>query len=160
MPDSKINFFVGLFMLLGFVSLTFLIIGTSKIKNQLFYPSYKIYARFDNIGNLKINSPVKSSGVIVGKVLEISFDEVAFQAKVLIKINSRYSFPKDTSASIVTSGILGEQYLSLSPGNETEILSNEDVLLYTQSSLMIEQLINRFLFSGFPESFLFRIAQK
>ncbi len=146
MSDSKLDFWVGLFVLAGLASLLFLILGTSKIKDHLFYPSYKIYAEFENIGNLKIYAPVKSSGVVVGRVLDITFDEKNFQANVLIKINSRYLFPKDTSASILTSGLLGEQYLALSPGNNSENLENSDYILYTQSALIIEQLLNGFLF--------------
>ncbi len=107
--------------------------------------------KFDNIGGLKPNAAVKSAGVVVGRVGEIKFDDKTFQAKVTLQLEKRYQFPKDTSAKILTSGLLGEQYIGLTPGGDVQNLVAGDKLSMTQSAVVLEDLISQFLFSKAAE---------
>ncbi|HQX08004.1 MAG TPA: outer membrane lipid asymmetry maintenance protein MlaD, partial [Zoogloea sp.] len=107
--------------------------------------------RFDNIGGLKVRAPVKVAGVLVGRVSEIRYDNERFQAEVVFTVDGRYKFPTDTFANILTSGLLGEQYLGLDPGGEDKLLAAGDVIKKTQSAVVLEKLISQFMFSKAAE---------
>ena len=103
-------------------------------------------ARFDNIGGLKPRAPIKSAGVVVGRVGDIQFDNETFEAAVTLRLDNRYAFPKDTSAAIMTSGLLGEQYVGLEAGGDSRMLKNQDQIFITQSAVVLENLIGRFMY--------------
>jgi len=113
--------------------------------------SYSVYGQFDNIGGLKPRAPVKSAGVVVGRVGSIVFDDQKYSAKVTIRIDKRYRFPKDTTASILTSGLLGEQYIGLDAGGDSSNLGDGDQIKMTQSALVLEKLIGQFLYGKASE---------
>ncbi|OZI16047.1 outer membrane lipid asymmetry maintenance protein MlaD [Bordetella genomosp. 7] len=146
MSREKTDFWVGLFVLLGAAALVFLALRAGNLSSFSFAPTYTLTANFDNIGGLKARAPVKSAGVVVGRVGNISFDDKVFQAVVTLNLEEGYEFPKDSSASILTSGLLGEQYVGLSPGAEEENLADGGKIRYTQSAVVLEQLISQFLY--------------
>ena len=113
--------------------------------------TYSIIAEFDNIGGLKVRAPVKSSGVVVGRVDDIQFDGRKFIARVVMNIDKRYAFPRDTSVSILTSGLLGEQYIGLEAGGGSEMLKDGDTVKLTQSAVVLEKLIGQFLYNKAAE---------
>jgi len=113
--------------------------------------SYALTAQFENIGGLKPRAPVKSAGVVVGRVAEITFNNERFTARVALRIGKNYKFPKDTTASILTSGLLGEQYVGLEGGGDEKTLAQGDTLKLTQSAVVLEKLISQFLFSKAAE---------
>jgi phospholipid/cholesterol/gamma-HCH transport system substrate-binding protein len=139
---------VGLFVAAGMAALFMLAMQVSNLSNNISGDTYAITAAFENIGGLKVRSPVTVSGVRVGRVDAIDYDSRAYEAVVTLSIDSRYnSFPKDTSASIFTSGLLGEQYIALEPGgSETNLIEGDRVQL-TQSALVMEQLVGQFLYN-------------
>ncbi len=112
-----------------------------------FAETYPVITKFDNIGGLKPQAPVKSSGVVVGRVASIHFDDKKFQAVVTLNLESRYRFPKDSSAKILTSGLLGEQYIGLEAGGDEKLLASGDQIKMTQSAVVLENLISQFLYS-------------
>ena len=116
-----------------------------------FGPSYSLVARFDNIGGLKPGAPVKSAGVVVGRVERIGFDDKNFQAQVTLRMQEEIRFPKDSSAKILTSGLLGEQYIGLDPGGDVKNFAEGDRITSTQSAIVLENLISQFLFSKAAE---------
>jgi phospholipid/cholesterol/gamma-HCH transport system substrate-binding protein len=116
-----------------------------------FNKSYPVIAKFDNIGGLKPRAAVKSAGVVVGRVGEVGFDDNSFQAIVTLQLDTRYQFPKDSSAKILTSGLLGEEYIGLEPGGDTQSLVAGDKIKMTQSALILENLIGQFLFNKTAE---------
>ena len=116
MSNEKTDWWVGLFILLGAIALSFLALRAGNLSSFSFAPTYALSAKFDNIGGLKVRAPVKSAGVVVGRVASIALDEKTFQAVVTIQIEKNYRFPKDSSAKILTSGLLGEQYIGLEAG--------------------------------------------
>lgn len=140
---------VGLFVALGLVSLFFLAMDVSNLGNlRAEKGSYTITARFENIGGLKVRAPVSVAGVRIGSISAIGFDSKTYQAIVSMRINPAFNtLPVDSSASILTSGLLGEQYISLMPGGAEENLKEGDQLELTQSALILEQVVSRFLFS-------------
>ncbi len=144
--NTKVNFFVGLFILAGAIGLVFLALQAANLSSFSTSATYEVTAYFDNIGGLKVRSPVKSAGVTVGRVKSVTFDNQKFEAKVVLAIQTNYEFPEDTSAKILTSGLLGEQYIGLQPGAEEENLKNGSKILYTQSAVVLENLISQFLF--------------
>jgi len=146
MSREKTDFWVGLFVLLGAAALVFLALRAGNLSSFSFAPTYTLTANFDNIGGLKARAPVKSAGVVVGRVGKISFDDKVFQAVVTLDLEEGYQFPKDSSASILTSGLLGEQYVGLSAGSEEENFANGGKIRYTQSAVVLEQLISQFLY--------------
>ncbi|AWD32177.1 putative phospholipid ABC transporter-binding protein MlaD [Candidatus Kinetoplastibacterium sorsogonicusi] len=148
MSKQKTDLFVGIFIVIGIISIIFLFIKVSSYKSLSLKSTYTINAKFDNIGNLRKNSPVKCSGVIVGRVSNIKLDQELCQALVIMKIENQYKFSKDTSANIFTSGLLGEQYVGLSYGESTELLSDNDEIIYTQSSIVLEELIGKLIYSS------------
>ena len=118
-----IDLMVGGFVLLGLGALLFLALKAANLGNFSTGPTYEVQARFDNIGGLKPRAPVKSAGVVVGRVVSISFDDQTYQARVLLSLDARIQFPVDTSAKILTAGLLGEQYIGLEPGGDTRMLA-------------------------------------
>jgi len=140
---------VGIFLLLGILALAMLAFNVSNIAETGKTDTYKITARFENIGNLKVRSPVRIGGVLIGRVSRISLDSETFSPVVTLSIFNKYNkLPSESSASILTAGLLGEQYLSLSPGGDDEVLTDGDEIEDTQSALIMEELIGQFLFSG------------
>lgn len=149
MTREKTDFWVGLFVLLGIVSLVFLALRAGNLSSFSFgSSSYQVQANFDNLGGLKVRAPVKSSGVVVGRVSAIQFDNQMYQAVVTLDLQQGFEFPVDSSASILTSGLLGEQYIGLSPGGEDKMLAQNDRIQYTQSAVVLEELISKFLYSS------------
>jgi phospholipid/cholesterol/gamma-HCH transport system substrate-binding protein len=117
-----------------------------------FQKTYQVTAKFDNVGGLKPKAAVRSAGVVVGRVEKMVFDDKTFQARVTIALESRYAFPKDSSLKILTSGLLGEQYLGMEPGADDKVLAAGDTISSTQSALVLESLISQFLFSKAADS--------
>lgn len=147
MQKKSIDFWVGVFVLLGAASLLFLALKAGNMSSFSFEKTYDVSTKFDNIGGLKPNAAVKSAGVLVGRVGAISFDDKTFQATVMLKMDQRYHFPKDTSAKILTAGLLGEQYIGLEAGGDVNNLVAGDKIKMTQSAVVLENLISQFLFS-------------
>lgn len=145
------DFWVGIFVLVAFVAVVFLALRVSNANSSNGGPSYILNANFDNIGGLKARAAVKSAGVLVGRVADIQLDKKRYRAVVRLQLDERYQFPKDSSAEILTSGILGEQYIGLTPGAESEMLKPEDVITLTSSAIVLEQLISQFMFSKAAE---------
>ena len=151
MGKKSIETLVGLFVVLGIVALVFLSLKAANLTSFSSGETYALQARFDNIGGLKVRAPVRSSGVLVGRVAEIRFDNERFQASVILALDSRYGFPKDTSASVLTSGLLGESYVGLEAGGDDKKLAEGDRISLTKSAVVLERLIGQFLFSKAQE---------
>ena len=151
MQRSKNDLWVGLFVHLGALALVFLALKSANLLSFKFNPTYALSARFDNIGGLKVNAPVKSAGVVVGRVASIGFDQNTFQADVHLAMDKAYQFPKDSSLAILTSGLLGEQYIGITAGYEAQDLKAGDRISSTQSAVVLENLISQFLFSKAAE---------
>ncbi len=147
MQRSKNDVWVGLFVLLGAVALLFLALQSANLLSLSFQDSYRVVAKFDNVGGLKPKAAVRSAGVVVGRVEKIVFDDKSFQARVTLALESRYAFPKDSSLKILTSGLLGEQYLGLEAGADGSNLAVGDTISSTQSAVVLESLISQFLYS-------------
>lgn len=147
MRKNALDFWVGLFVVAGFVALLFLALKAGNMSAFSFEDTYAVQARFDNIGGLKARAPVKSAGVVVGRVGQISFDDKNYQATVTLNLEKRYQFPKDTSAKILTSGLLGEQYIGLEAGGDTAMLADGARITMTQSAVVLENLIGQFLYN-------------
>lgn len=148
MQSKTVEIAVGMFVALGLGALFVLAMQVSNLSNLGGNEGYEIKAGFDNIGGLKVRSPVTVSGVRVGRVAAIDYNPETYQAEVTLRIEPRFEgFPLDTSASIFTSGLLGEQYVALEPGGDLETLRDGDRITLTQSALVLEQLIGKFLFS-------------
>lgn len=151
MQKSKHDVWVGLFVLLGAAAILFLALKAGNLLTLSFDSGYTVVARFDNIGGLKPKAAVKSAGVVVGRVQSIGFDTKTFQAQVEIVLNKGIEFPKDSSAKILTAGLLGEQYIGLEPGyGETHLVAG-DTIKSTQSAIVLENLISQFLYSKAAE---------
>jgi phospholipid/cholesterol/gamma-HCH transport system substrate-binding protein len=148
MSKKGIETLVGLFVLLGMLGLVFLAL---KAANLATFGSegdgYTLQARFDNIGGLKVRAPVRSAGVTVGRVTAITLDPKTYLGVVTMEVSKSYQFPKDTSAKILTSGLLGDQYIGLEPGGDEQNLAAGDTITRTQSAIVLENLIGQFLFS-------------
>jgi phospholipid/cholesterol/gamma-HCH transport system substrate-binding protein len=147
MKKNALDFWVGVFVILGFAALLFLALKAGNLSALSFQPTYDVKLNFDNIGGLKPRAPVKSSGVVVGRVASIGFDDKSYQAVVTLNLDKQFKFPKDTSAKILTSGLLGEQYIGLEPGGDTEMLKAGDTITMTQSAIVLENLIGQFLYN-------------
>lgn len=144
MNRTLVDLWVGFFVALGMAAVVFLAL---KVANQSSFraaPSYEVHAYFTNIGGLKMRSPVKSAGVVVGRVTDIQLDTSNYQAKVSMALDNRYEFSVDSSASIITSGLLGEQYVDLDVGAEEDMLKAGDTIEFTSSALLLEKLIGEF----------------
>ena len=152
MKKTALDFWVGLFVVLGFIALLFLALKAGNMSSLSFQTTYPVKLKFDNIGGLKVRAPVKSAGVTVGRVESIGFDSNSYQAVVTLDLDKQYQFPKDTSAKILTSGLLGEQYIGLEPGGDSEMLKAGDTITMTQSAIVLENLIGQFLYSKAADS--------
>jgi phospholipid/cholesterol/gamma-HCH transport system substrate-binding protein len=153
MQQSKIvQMWVGVFVAIGIASLFMLAMKVSNISAFSETGGYELTLNFTNIGGLKVRSPVTMAGVVVGRVSEIGFDKEIYEAEVKVKIENLYNnIPEDTSASIFTSGLLGEQYIGLEPGGSDTFLKEGDRFKLTQSAVVLEQLIGQFLVSKASE---------
>lgn len=148
MTTRVIEIWVGIFVAAGLASLFMLAMKVSNLSGMDTEEGYKVMAMFENIGGLKVRSPITASGVRVGRVADIRYDSNSYRAEVVLQIDSRYNqFPTDTSASIFTAGLLGEQYISLAPGAEEESLKDGDSITITESAIVLERLIGQFLYS-------------
>jgi len=152
MGKRGIEMMVGLFVLAGMIGLVFLALKAANLANFTIGKTYSVLARFDNIGGLKPRAPVKSAGVTVGRVAGISLDGELYQGVVTLHIEDRFQFPKDTSAKILTSGLLGDQYVGLEPGGDDLYLGSGDEIQMTQSAVVLENLIGQFLYNKAAES--------
>ncbi|MCA1247725.1 outer membrane lipid asymmetry maintenance protein MlaD [Massilia sp. MS-15] len=151
MHRKTIDVWVGLFVLLGAASLLFLALQAGNMSTISFSKTYAVTGKFDNIGGLKPQAPVKSAGVVVGRVGEITFDDKTYQALVRLDMEPGYKFPKDSSLKILTAGLLGEQYIGIEPGGDTQNLADGDRINRTQSATVLEDLINQFIYSKAAE---------
>jgi phospholipid/cholesterol/gamma-HCH transport system substrate-binding protein len=151
MKRSTLDLWVGVFVAIGLGALLFLSLKVANLTSLDTSDVYKVKARFDNIGGLKVRAPVKSAGVVVGRISEIRFMTDTYEAEVVMSIDSRYPFPRDTSAKILTSGLLGDQYVGLQAGGDTVNLKTGETLKLTQSAIVLESLIGQFLYSKAAE---------
>ena len=147
MQQNKNDVWVGLFVVIGIAALLFLALKAANLLTWSFSQDYEVTAKFDNIGGLKPGAAVKSAGVVVGRVKKIEFDGESFQAKVTLALQTEHGFPQDSSLKILTSGLLGEQYLDVSPGADEKNLVAGDKIASTQSAVILENLISQFLYS-------------
>lgn len=151
MNRAAIDLWVGFFVAIGLAALLFLALKVGNLSSSDVGETYAIQARFDNIGGLKVRAPVKSAGVVVGRVGEIRFDAENYSALVSMQIDKRYHFPRDTFATINTSGLLGEQYIGFEVGGDPEMLKAGEVMKKTQSAMVLEKLISQFMFNKAAE---------
>jgi phospholipid/cholesterol/gamma-HCH transport system substrate-binding protein len=151
MNRSTIDLWVGIFVAAGFAGLLFLALKVGNLASFSTAQTYSVQARFSNIGGLKVRAPVKSAGVVVGRVADIRFDNESYEAIVALNLTSGYQFPRDTTAKILTSGLLGEQYVGLEAGGDGVMLKSGDRLRLTQSAVVLENLISQFLFKSAAE---------
>lgn len=151
MNKTVLDLWVGLFVIAGIVALLFLALKVGSMSTVNSTDSYEVVADFQNIGGLKPRAPVKSAGVVVGRVADIRFDNEKYEAVVTLRLDKRYAFPKDTSASIMTSGLLGEQYVGLEAGGDSVMLKDKDRILITQDAVVLENLIGQFLYGKAQE---------
>ncbi|MCR5885525.1 outer membrane lipid asymmetry maintenance protein MlaD [Rhizobacter sp. J219] len=147
MQKSRHDVWVGLFVLIGAAAVLFLALKAGNLLSLNFDETYAVTAKFDNIGGLKPRAAVKSAGVVVGRVESIGFDDKSYQANVVLQMQKKFVFPKDSSAKILTAGLLGEQYLGLEPGASEKNLMAGDVITQTQSAVVLENLISQFLYN-------------
>ena len=152
MQRSKNDVWVGLFVLLGALAVLFLALKSANLLTLNFSKNYTVSAKFDNIGGLKPGAAVKSAGVVVGRVNKIEFDGESFQAKVTLDLQAEHVFPQDSSLKILTSGLLGEQYLDISPGADEKNLAQGDKIGSTQSAVILENMISQFLYNQAAKS--------
>ncbi|RDH88882.1 MAG: outer membrane lipid asymmetry maintenance protein MlaD [endosymbiont of Seepiophila jonesi] len=152
MKIRQVEIAVGAFMAAGLIALFFLAMQVSNLSAFTTGEGYEVTARFDNIGGLKVRSPVAMAGVRLGRVVEIRYDQSSYEALVTLRIESQYDqIPDDTFAKIYTSGLLGEQYIGLDPGGSEEMLADGGEITMTQSALVLEEIIGQFLFSKAEE---------
>ena len=151
MSRTTLDLWVGFFVAVGLGALLFLALKVGNLASSSSGETYAIHAKFDNIGGLKVRGAVKSAGVVVGRVAEIRFDPEAYLGVVTIQVDARYKFPRDTFATINTSGLLGEQYIGFEVGGDTEMLKAGDTIKKTQSAVVLEKLISQFMFNKAAE---------
>ena len=152
MYNRSVEIMVGIFVALGLAALFMLAMRVSNLSAFSQAGGYDVSARFDNIGGLKVRSPVTMAGVLVGRVAAIELDDKTYEAVVRLSLFPQYDqLPTDTSASIFTSGLLGEQYIGLEAGGEESFLTNGDEIRLTQSAIVLEQLIGQFLYGQAAE---------
>ena len=147
MQRATLDLWVGIFVVAGIAALLFLAMKVGNMTGLESGQSYTVKAAFENIGGLKPRAPIKSAGVVVGRVGEISFDNESYEAVVSLRIDSQYKFPRDSSAAIMTSGLLGEQYVALEAGGEDKMLAEGEKLKLTQGAVVLENLIGQFLYN-------------
>jgi len=151
MNKTVLDLWVGIFVIAGIAALLFLALKVGSMSTVNTSDSYEVIARFENIGGLKVRAPVKSAGVVVGRVSDIRFDNATYEAAVTLRLDKRYAFPKDTTATIMTSGLLGEQYIGLEAGGDSVKLKDKDRILITQDAVVLENLIGQFLYGKAQE---------
>lgn len=151
MQRTTMDLWVGLFVVTGIIALMILSLKVGNLNVYNPSQSYVITGNFENIGGLKVRAPVKSAGVVVGRVTDIQFSTQTYDALVTMSMDSRFQFPKDTFASILTSGLLGEQYIGLAAGGDEAMLKDGDKIMKTNSAMVLEELIGRFLFNKAAE---------
>jgi phospholipid/cholesterol/gamma-HCH transport system substrate-binding protein len=151
MNKTVLDLWVGLFVIAGIAALLFLALKVGSMNAVNTSDSYEVTARFENIGGLKVRAPVKSAGVVVGRVTDIRFDNKTYEAEVTLRLDKRYAFPKDTTATIMTSGLLGEQYIGLEAGGDSQKLKDKDRIRITQDAVVLENLIGQFLYGKAQE---------
>lgn len=151
MNKTVLDLWVGFFVAIGLVALVFLALKVGNLSSAESGDTYVLQAKFDNIGALKVRAPVKSAGVVVGRVSDIKFDPENYVAVVSLQVDRRYMFPRDTFATINTQGLLGEQYVGFEVGGDSEMLKAGDMIKKTQSAVVLEKLISQFLFSKAAE---------
>ena len=151
MNRSVLDLWVGFFVALGIAALLFLALKVGNLSSAHLSETYVLQAKFDNIGGLKVRGPVKSAGVVVGRIADIRFDAATYEAIVTMNIDGRYRFPKDTFAAIYTSGLLGEQFVGFDVGGDEKMLNAGDTIHKTQSAVVLEKLISQFLFNKAAE---------
>lgn len=151
MERTTLDLWVGIFMVAGIAALVMLAMKVGNLGTYNVSETYQVHAYFTNIGGLKPKASIKSAGVLVGRVTNITLDTERYEADVVMNIDKRYQFPKDTFANILTSGLLGEQYIGLMPGGDSEMLKNGELLKKTQSAMVLEDLIGKFLYSKAAE---------
>lgn len=146
MQRTTMDLWVGLFVMLGIGALLILSLKVGNLGTYGAGQSYGLVGNFENIGGLKVRAPVKSAGVVVGRVTDIQFSLETYDAVVTMRIGDHYKFPKDTFASILTAGLLGEQYIGLDAGGEEAMLKDGDKVMLTNSAIVLEEMVGRFLF--------------
>jgi len=151
MDRTALDLWVGIFVVAGLAALSVLALKVGNLSSYNMSETYQLQAYFSNIGGLKSQASIKSSGVLIGRVAMISLDPERYEAKVTMNIDKRYHFPKDTFANILTSGLLGEQYIGMIPGGDTELLKAGDEIKKTQSALVMEDLIGKLLYTKADE---------
>ena len=151
MNRTVLDLWVGIFVAVGIAALLFLALKVGNLSSAHMSETYTLQAKFDNIGGLKVRGPVKSAGVVVGRVTDIRFDPASYEAVVSMNIDGRYVFPRDTFAAIYTAGLLGEQYVGFDVGGDEGMLKPGDTISKTQSAVVLEKLISQFLFSKASE---------
>ena len=144
---NKVNISVGGFFFLSLASLVFLSLNVSNLVGSSIDSEYELSAYFDDIGGLKPRAAVRSSGVLVGRVKSIEFDSNRYQAKVVLEMQRGVKFPKDSSATILKAGLLGEKYIGITPGADTDFFKHDDNIQMTQSAVILENIISQFLYS-------------
>ncbi len=147
MERTTIDLWVGVFVALGLAAIFGLALKVGNLTSSNVGETYTVTAAFENIGGLKAHAPVKSAGVVIGRVDGIVFDSKDYEAKVTIKLDKRYQFPKDTFANIYTAGLLGEQYIGLEAGGDETVLKNGDKITHTQDAVVLEKMISQFLYN-------------
>lgn len=152
MERTTIDLWVGIFTAAGIAALLGLAMKVGNLTTSTVGETYTVTAAFENIGGLKPRAPVKSAGVVVGRVDHVGFDAKTYEAVVTLKLDKRYPFPKDTFANIYTAGLLGEQYIGLEAGGEDKFLSNGDKITHTQDAVVLEKMISQFLYNKASES--------
>ena len=147
MDRTTLDLWVGIFVVAGIAALVMLAMKVGNLGTYNVSESYRVHAHFTNIGGLKSKASVKSAGVLVGRVTSISLDTQSYEADVSMSLDKRYKFPKDTFANILTSGLLGEQYVGLAPGGDSEMLKDGELIKQTQSAVVLEDLISKFIYN-------------
>jgi len=151
MERTTLDLWVGMFVVAGIAALVMLAMKVGNLGTYNVSDAYQVQAYFTNIGGLKTKASIKSAGVVVGRVTGITLDTERYEAKVEMSLDRRYQFPKDTFANILTSGLLGEQYIGLMPGGDSEMLKNGAVIKKTQSAVVLEDLIGKFIYNKAEE---------
>jgi phospholipid/cholesterol/gamma-HCH transport system substrate-binding protein len=152
MDRSMVDLWVGLFVAVGIGALLFLALKAGNVDSIIKSKGYSVSAEFDNIGGLKAKAPVKSAGVIVGRVSSVNFSNQSLRAVVKLDLDERFQFPKDSSASILTAGLLGDQFVGIDPGGSLNNLVEGDRLRITQSAIVLEKVIGQFLYGKMSET--------
>jgi len=160
MERKTLDLWVGLFVVVGLAAVLVLAMKVGNLSTFNMSESYDLHADFDNIGGLKARAPVKSAGVVIGRVTSISFDNASYRARVSMVVDKRYQFPKDTFAKILTAGLLGEQYIGLDPGGDEVNLKSGDKIAKTQPAVVLESLISSFMYNKAADGDAAAVAKK